>query len=55
MSDRERRLAYGRLMGTSQTQLAEQEGITQPAVSKALRRSGANALLLGLDQLTGAH
>lgn len=55
MSDRERRLTYGRLMGSSQTELAAQEGITQPAVSKALRRSGANALLLGLDELTGAH
>ena len=55
MSHRARRLAFGRLMGASQTELAMQEGITQPAVSKALRRSGATALLLGLDELTGAR
>lgn len=55
MSARERRLAYGRLIGTSQKDLAVQEGITQPAVSKALRRSGAAALLLGLDELAGVR
>lgn len=55
MSERERRLAYGRMLGTAQKDLAEQEGITQPAVSKALRRSGATALLLGLDELTGGR
>jgi hypothetical protein len=48
MTARERRLAYGRIGGLSQTALAEQEGITQPAVSKALRSSGAAALLDGL-------
>jgi hypothetical protein len=48
MTERERRLAYGRIGGLSQTALAEQEGITQPAVSKALRSSGAAALLDGL-------
>ncbi|UWF76845.1 MULTISPECIES: SatD family protein [Microbacterium] len=53
MSERERRLAYGRLIGTSQQELAEQEGITQPSVSKALRRSGAVAILQGLPQLSG--
>lgn len=51
MSERERRLAYGRFGGLSQRVLAEQEGITQPAVSKALHSSGANALLDGLTLL----
>lgn len=54
MSERERRLAYGRAGGRSQRELAEQEGITQPAVSKALRSSGATALLDGLALLRGA-
>ncbi|QMU95765.1 hypothetical protein FVO59_00025 [Microbacterium esteraromaticum] len=53
MTERERRLAYGRIGGLSQSALAEQEGITQPAVSKALRSSGASALLDGLALLTG--
>ncbi|WP_309067035.1 SatD family protein [Microbacterium sp.] len=53
MSERERRLAYGRVIGTSQQELADREGITQPAVSKALRRSGAVAILQGLAELTG--
>lgn len=54
MSERERRLAYGRFGGLSQRVLAEQEGITQPAVSKSLHGSGATALLEGLALLTGA-
>ena len=53
MTERERRLAYGRIGGLSQSALAEQEGITQPAVSKALRSSGAAALLDGLSLMTG--
>ncbi len=53
MSERERRLAYGRLTGVSQRELAEREGITQPSVSKALRRSGAVAILQGLPSLAG--
>lgn len=55
MTERERRLAYGRIGGHSQSALAEQEGITQPAVSKALRSSGAAALLDGLSLLTEAR
>ena len=55
MSARERRLASGRINGITQKDLAEQEGITQPAVSKALRRSGAAAIALGLEQLTGVR
>lgn len=54
MSERERRLAYGRVNGVSQTALAEQEGITQPSVSKALRSSGAAALIDGLNLFRGA-
>ncbi|GAA2902482.1 SatD family protein [Microbacterium esteraromaticum] len=53
MTERERRLTYGRIGGLSQSALAEQEGITQPAVSKALRSSGAAALLDGLALMTG--
>jgi len=55
MTERERRLAYGRIGGLSQSALAEQEGITQPAVSKALRSSGAAALLDGLMLMTGEN
>ncbi|MGB4135989.1 MAG: SatD family protein [Microbacterium sp.] len=51
MSARERRLTLGRLEGRSQRELAAQEGITQPSVSKALRGSGAIALLAGIEQL----
>src|SRR5690606_11696350 len=51
MSARARRLTLGRLEDRSQRMLAEQEGITQPSVSKALRNSGANALLAGADLL----
>jgi len=51
MSARERRIAFGRASGMSQQQLAAQEGITQPSVSKALRGSGAAALLEGLAEL----
>lgn len=53
MSERERRLTYGRMIGRSQHELAVQEGITQPGVSKSLRRAGAPALLEGLTALQG--
>lgn len=53
MSERERRLTYGRIDGVSQSALAEQEGITQPSVSKSLRTSGAAAILAGLTLLSG--
>jgi DNA-binding CsgD family transcriptional regulator len=53
MSGRERRLTYGRLIGRSQSQLAEQEGITQPSVSKSLRSAGAAALIEGLSTIRG--
>ena len=53
MSERERRLTYGRLIGRSQHELAEQEGISQPSVSKSLRSAGAAALLEGVSVLRG--
>lgn len=55
MSERERRLACGRLEGLSQAALAEQEGISQPSVSKSLRGSGAAALIEGLELMRGAR
>ena len=48
MSARERRLTYGRLKGLSQAELADQEGVSQPSVSKSLRSAGAAALLEGV-------
>ncbi|PVE93190.1 MULTISPECIES: SatD family protein [unclassified Microbacterium] len=53
MSERERRLTYGRLIGRSQHELAEEEGISQPSVSKSLRSAGAAALLEGVSVLRG--
>jgi hypothetical protein len=44
MSARARRLLRGHLLGKTQAQLAESEGITQSAVSQSLSNSGANAL-----------
>ena len=53
MSERERRLTYGRLIGRSQLELAEEEGISQPSVSKSLRSAGAAAVLEGVAVLRG--
>ncbi|WP_448720740.1 SatD family protein [Microbacterium natoriense] len=53
MSERERRLTYGRLQGRSQQELATEEGISQPSVSKALRNAGAAALVEGVAALRG--
>jgi hypothetical protein len=53
MSERERRLSYGRIIGSSQQELAAQEGVTQPSVSKALRNAGTTALLEGVSALRG--
>ena len=53
MSERERRLTYGRLIGRSQHELAAAEGISQPSVSKSLRSAGAAALLEGVSALRG--
>ena len=48
MSDRTRRLVYGRFLSRTQADLAGSEGITQSAVSQALSSSGARSLLEGL-------
>jgi len=54
MNERERRLTYGRLVGKSQQELAAEEGISQPSVSKSLRNAGSAALLEGLVALRGS-
>lgn len=51
MSERTRRLAYGRALGRTQRELALDEGITQPAVSQTLSSAGVPALLAGLTAL----
>lgn len=55
MSARERRLLLGQLQGGTQSELAEQEGISQPAVSQNLRRSGAAAVLAGETLIAGGR
>ncbi len=51
MTERVRRLAYGRLCGATQAELAASEGITQSAVSQALAAAGVGALIEGYRQL----
>lgn len=51
MTERTRRLAYGRCLGATQASLAEQEGITQSAVSQALNSAGAAAVVEGFRVL----
>lgn len=51
MNDRGRRLALGLLKGSTQVELANAEGISQSAVSQNLQRSGAFALLGGLEAI----
>lgn len=51
MSERARRLTYGRCFGATQRVLAEQEGITQSAVSQLLAASGAAAVVEGFRLL----
>ncbi|WP_375386764.1 SatD family protein [uncultured Microbacterium sp.] len=51
MNERTRRLAYGRCLGQTQKQLAESEGISQPAVSKSLASTGAAAVIAGFALL----
>lgn len=46
---RQRRLVLGLLQGRTQRQLAESEGISASAVSQSLRRSGALAVVDGLE------
>lgn len=54
MNERERRLTYGRLVGRSQHELAAEEGISQPSVSKSLRSAGSAALIEGVAALRGS-
>lgn len=51
MSPRTRRLVYGRCLGHAQRRLADQEGITQSAVSQALSSAGASAVVAGFREL----
>ncbi|MFT4280752.1 SatD family protein [Microbacterium sp.] len=51
MSERARRLTYGRCLGRTQRELAAAEGITQPAVSQALAGAGAPAVIAGFSVL----
>ncbi|GAA2222389.1 SatD family protein [Herbiconiux moechotypicola] len=51
MNLRARRLTYGVMCGRLQSELAVEEGITQSAVSQALRRSGGAGLVTGIEQL----
>lgn len=51
MSERTRRLTYGRCLAQPQRALAEAEGVTQSAVSQALATSGANAVVQGFTLL----
>lgn len=55
MSERTRRLAYGRCLGQTQKQLAAAEGISQPAVSQALATAGAAAVIGGFELLRGSE
>lgn len=52
MSERTRRLTYGRCIGRSQRALAEGEGISQSAVSQALASAGSAAIVEGFAALT---
>jgi len=51
MNERTRRLTLGRCLGVTQRELAETEGITQPAVSQALAAGGAAAVVEGFALL----
>ena len=51
MSERARRLTFGRCLGRSQRELADQEGISQSAVSQALASAGSAAIVEGYDVL----
>lgn len=54
MSERARRLTYGRCLGRTQGSLAADEGITQSAVSQLLASSGAPSIIAGYTALTEA-
>lgn len=54
MKSRERRWAAGLFSGQGQAEIARTEGVSQPAVSQNLQRSGATALAYGLDLMSAA-
>ncbi len=51
MNERARHLTYGRCLGQTQSALAEAEGVTQSAVSQALRSGGGSAIVEGFRLL----
>lgn len=51
MSERVRRLTYGRCLSQTQSELAAAEGITQSAVSQSLSTSGAASIVEGFRLL----
>ncbi|WP_435527134.1 SatD family protein [Microbacterium aurantiacum] len=51
MSDRARRLTFGRCVGRTQRELAGEESITQSAVSQALAAAGSASLVEGYRRL----
>lgn len=51
MRPRDRRITVGALLGSSQLDLAEREGISQSAVSQSLRRSGGTAIVAAQQEL----
>ncbi|MFV0374529.1 SatD family protein [Microbacterium sp.] len=53
MSERTRRLTYGRCLERTQRDLAATEGITQSAVSQALAAAGAAAIVTGFSAMRG--
>lgn len=53
MGERPQRLLLGVLRGATQSELAEQENVSQSAVSQALARSGAYAVRDGHEALDG--
>jgi hypothetical protein len=55
MSDRARRLTYGRCLGRRQSDLAREEGVTQSAVSQAMSTAGSAALVEGYVALSGGR
>jgi hypothetical protein len=54
MKARERRMAAALFEGRTQNLIARDEGVSQPAVSQNLQRSGATAVAAGLDLFASA-
>lgn len=54
MSARTRRITYARCLGRTQREIAEAEGVSQSAVSQAIRSAGASAIVEGFEALTAA-